>query len=101
MPCAFSLAATELAHAQLGQHLRDGGERAAHLFAIQSADAADPEAVGNRELTGIDHITPLLELVIEALEHELGMLRHMECDNNRSLQIRWQQRPEAQGPHTL
>src|SRR5215470_19393695 len=101
MPCALSLAATEVAHAQLGQHLLDGEERAAHVLAIQSTDAADPEAVGNRELARIDHVSPLLELVIEALEHQLGMPRHMECDNNRSLQLLRQQRPEAERTHTL
>ena len=39
-------------------------------FGIEPADAADAEAVGDRELARIDHVAALLQPVIEALEHE-------------------------------
>ena len=37
---------------------------------IDPADAADPEAVGDGELAGIDDIAAILQRVVEALEHE-------------------------------
>src|SRR4029077_14851408 len=74
---------------------------AAHVLGVQPANAADPETVGNGKLSGIDHVTPMLELVIEVLEDELGMPRHLECDNDRGLQAGREQRAEAQRPHAL
>ena len=87
--------------AKLGQHLGDRRQRAAHVLRIEPADAADAEAVGHRQLARIDDVAAVLELVIEALEHELRILGHMECDDDRRLQPVGQQRPEAQRAHAL
>ena len=73
----------------------------AHVLRIEPADAADAEAVGHRQLARIDDVAAILQLVVEALEHELRILGHMECDDDRRLQPIGQQRPEAQLAHAL
>ena len=56
---------------------------------------------GDRELAGIDHIAAVLQRIIEALEDELGIGRHVEGDDDRRLQAVGQQGAEAHGAHAV
>src|SRR5262249_3887406 len=87
--------------AELVQHRGNRRQSAAHVFGAQSAYAANAEAVGHGELARIDDVAPFLELVVEPLKHELRILEHMECDNDRRLQPFWEERREAQLLHAI
>ena len=56
---------------------------------------------GNCQLARIDHIAPLLQLVIEGWEYELGICWHMKRDNDRCLQICRKKRFKSKFCHAL
>src|SRR5262249_47302230 len=66
--------------AQLCEDLGNGRQGIAHVLSGQSAYAADAEALRYSKLARINDVAALLQLVIETLEHEFCILRHMECD---------------------
>ena len=49
------------------------------------ADAADAETVGDRELARIDDVAAILQRVVEALEDEARIFRHVEGVDDRRL----------------
>src|SRR6187549_583137 len=77
------------------QHLAHGRERALYVLRIEPAYAAHAEGVRHRELAWIDHVAALLQAVIEGLEDEARIARHVEGDDDRRLELLAQQRAEA------
>src|SRR5215475_7430467 len=73
-------------HAHLGEDLPDGVEDAADLALPEAADASDTEAVGHRELAGIDHVAPASQPVVEDLEVEGGIGGHAHGDDDGGLE---------------
>ncbi len=86
--------------AHLGNRGRDGGERLAHLLLPEVTDAAHPEAVGHRQLSGIDHEPPLTQRVVEGVEIPPRVAWHAKGDDDRRLQLVGQQRLEPEPPHS-
>ena len=63
--------------------------------------ASDPETVSDREFAWIDYVTQILEPIVELLEIETRMLRHVKCHDYRGLQIVLEQGPESEFAHAI
>src|SRR5262245_9333589 len=74
-------------------------EHAPPLGLAEAADAPDPEAVGDRQLAGIDHVAPLAQAVVEGVEAEVRVGWHPERHDDRRLQRVRQEGLEAHGAH--
>src|SRR4030095_14311027 len=81
-------------HAHLIHRRPDGGKCSPYLRFAQAADAADAEAVSDRQLAGIDHVASLAQPIVERVELEARIGGHMEGDDDWRLQIVWQERFE-------
>src|ERR1019366_7670569 len=65
----------------------------------ETADAADTERVGDRQLARIDDVAALFQRIVEALEDEIRMARRTEGGDDRRLQRVGKQRFEAERAH--
>src|SRR5690242_9822077 len=80
-----------VADPHLVENLAHRRQRALHVLRIEPADAAHAEGVRDRELAGIDHVAAILQPVVEGLEDEARIARHVEGDDDRRLQLLAQQ----------
>src|SRR5579883_3565720 len=67
-----------LGHAEFPESTQNRLEGATHLRLAESADAADPEGIGDRELARIDDVALLAQAVVEALEVEARIGRRVD-----------------------